>query len=194
MEFTWFDGVLLGLIVLSLVLGMIKGLLREVVSLVSLFLSVVLAFKLAEPLGTYLTWWQSEGVRYVAAFIIIAIAVLVVGVLVGLLLKNIAKDVGLGGLDHGLGAVFGFIRGSLVALVIVFLLSNTAIANSDWYKNSVVQSWFHGCVVWLQGFSPHDLQKPVHHLKGLKQHALVRHIVKHVKQHAGFVNNQLQKG
>ena len=190
-SFTWFDGVLLGIIVLSLFMGMIKGLLREVVSLVSLFLSVFLAFKFAEPLGQYFTWWQSASLKYVVAFVVIALVVIIAGILIGIMLKHVAKDIGLGGLDHGLGAIFGFLRGSVISVIIVFLLSNTAVAESHWFKKSLLQTFFHSSVEWLDTFSPQDIrQRP--EVKKLKKHqssAMIHRLFKHARKHVNYIKH-----
>ena len=173
--FTWFDYIVFGVLLISIVFGTIKGLLREVVSLVSLFLSVVLAFRLAAPLSRFVPWWQSDAARYAVAFIAIAVLVLIVGMLVGILLKNTAKRLGLGGLDHGLGALFGLVRGAVMSVIMVFLVSNTVMAKSVWYQDSYTKPVFHAAVLWLDDFVPKKL-KDVHHkkIKGNQKHHLRR--------------------
>ena len=173
--FTWFDYIVFGVLLISIVFGTIKGLLREVVSLVSLFLSVVLAFRLAAPLSRFVPWWQSDAARYAVAFISIAVLVLIVGMLVGILLKNTAKRLGLGGLDHGLGALFGLVRGAVMSVIMVFLVSNTVMAKSVWYQDSYTKPVFHAAVLWLDDFVPKKLQD-VHpkKIKGNQKHHLRR--------------------
>ena len=78
-DFTWVDYIIIGIVTASLLFGLFRGFLREVISLVSLVLSVVLAVKCAPLLGAEFTWWQSPNVRYLVAFLIIFLAVLVIG-------------------------------------------------------------------------------------------------------------------
>ncbi len=175
---TWFDYMVIGVVLASIIFGTVKGLLREVVSLISLFLSVVLAFKFASPLSQHVPWFESATACYIVAFVSIAIVVLVVGMLIGISLKNTAKKIGLGGLDHGMGALFGLIRGGLMALLATFLVSNTLLAKSAWFDKSYSKPVFHSAVVWLDGFFPKTFsdakkdqsQSHQKHIKKIAQH------------------------
>lgn len=190
---TWFDYVIMAIVLLSVIFGLMKGLLREIVTLLSLFLSIVLAFRFAEMLSVYVPWWQSPTVRYIAAFIAIVLTVLVVGMLIGLLLKNTAKTLGLGALDHGLGAVFGLIRGSLVALVMVFLVANTGMASQRWYKQSMVTPWFNAGVLWLEHYFPVNLQAGQFANNAPKHLDSAHHMHKKLQHQMKRLHHKLQK-
>lgn len=200
LSLTWFDYIILLITLVSVVLGLIKGVLREVVSLVSLILASVLSFRYGDVAGSLFSWWSSETVRYIAGFITIFLVILIIGVLIGITLKNMAKGIGLGGLDHGLGAFFGLIRGMFFSLILIFLVANTAASSSDWFQQSATRQWAHSVIVWLKTFTPSSLhqndvmQNATPQLKTEAVSHVMKHALKQIQHHATKLNEQLAKG
>jgi len=98
---TAFDFVVFGVVVLSTLFGFARGFMRVVVSLAALVFAFMLAIHLSTPLGNMLPeFGGSPAARYVAAFAVIVIAVLIVGAIVGWLLYRLVRAIGLGFLDR----------------------------------------------------------------------------------------------
>lgn len=122
---TILDWALLALFGFFFVRGMFRGFLLELFDLVALLAGYLAARFLGPVLGQYLTaefgWarWVAGVVAAVALFLVAAIAVR----LAARLLRQMVHAVALGGFDRLLGAVFGFFKALLIALVLMLLAS-----------------------------------------------------------------------
>jgi len=131
MPITVFDGLLIGLMLLSGILAMIRGFSREVLSVGSWIAAAVAAFyfykQLAPVVSPYTTVINSSPiVAEVAAGAIIFILTLIVVSLITMRIADFIVDSRIGALDRTLGFVFGAARGAL--LVIVGLLFYNSLA------------------------------------------------------------------
>lgn len=118
--FDWFVVVLLSL---SMLISLWRGFSREALSLVAWVVAFVAANLFASDVSTLLAGLiENVTGRYIVAWSLVFVAVLL---LCGLLAKLFARAVrasGLGLLDRLLGTVFGFLRGVLIVLAMVFVL------------------------------------------------------------------------
>lgn len=122
MPITLFDGLLIGLMLVSGVLAMIRGFSREVLSVGSWVAAAAAAFffykqlsPLVKPYTQQVT--SSETVADVAAAgIIFAVTLLVVS-LISMRIADFIVDSRVGALDRTLGFVFGAVRGALLVVV-----------------------------------------------------------------------------
>ncbi|MFU1984122.1 CvpA family protein [Bordetella hinzii] len=135
---TGFDFVVMAILAVSGILGLVRGLLKEMLSLVA----YLLAFAAAIWWGpTVYTWLQPYietgvlrmGVSYAAVFIIVLLAVGLVNMTLGALIRS----TGLSPADHGLGAVFGLARGLLIIVVLVALAGYTPLPEETWWKEAM---------------------------------------------------------
>ncbi len=134
---TAFDFLVIGIIGLSTLFAFWHGFTRLIASLVAWVVGVLAAIRLSGGFGNMLPdFGESPAARYVAAFAIILVVVLIVGALIGFLLSRLLQAVGLGFLDRSLGAIFGFARGILVAVLLVLLAGMTTLPKSDWWQNA----------------------------------------------------------
>ncbi len=135
---TAFDLVVIGVVGLSAVLAFMRGFVRVFVSLAAWVVAVAGAIRFAEVVGGMLPdFGETPATRYVAAFALILVVVLIVGALVGYILSRLMRAVGLGFLDRILGAIFGVARGLLIAVIIVLLAGMTTAPKADWWQNSL---------------------------------------------------------
>ena len=137
---TGFDLLLIAVIVASALLALIHGIIKEIFSLAAWIVGLGAAILLAGPVGN---WFPPDmlGVphlRYVVAFLLILVGVLIIGAAVGTLLKSGAKAIGLGLLDRLLGAAFGVLRGALIAMIVVLVFGSTAMAREPWFARSTL--------------------------------------------------------
>lgn len=137
--FTIIDGVVALVIVLSALLAYGRGFVREAMAIVGWIAAAVLAFLFAprvEPLvreipvlGEFLA--DSCELSIIGAFaIVFAIALIVVSLFTPLFSSVVQRSV-LGGLDQGLGFVFGVARGVLL-VAIAFFVYKTVITGQQY--------------------------------------------------------------
>jgi membrane protein required for colicin V production len=133
--FTLIDAGVACVIVLSALLAYSRGLVREGMSIVGWIGAALLAFAfapLAQPLvkeipvvGDFLR--DSCELSIIAAFAAVFAAGLILAALFTPLLSSIVQRSALGGLDQGLGFLFGAIRG-IVLVGVIFLVYDRALA------------------------------------------------------------------
>ncbi len=135
---TAFDFVVIGVVVLSTLFGFARGFMRVAVSLAAWVFGFALAIQLSVPLGAMLPeFGGSPTTRYVAAFALIVIVVLLVGVLLGWLLYRLVRAIGLGFLDRLLGGVVGVARGAIIAVIGVLVAGLTSLPQQVWWQNAL---------------------------------------------------------
>ena len=136
--FTIIDGVVALVIVLSALLAYGRGFVREAMAIVGWIAAAVLAFLFAprvEPLvrelpviGEFLA--DSCELSVIGAFaLVFAVALIVVSLFTPLFSSLVQRSV-LGGLDQGLGFVFGVARGVLL-VAIAFFVYDTVITGQQ---------------------------------------------------------------
>jgi membrane protein required for colicin V production len=135
--FTLVDAVVAGVIVLSAILAYSRGFVREAMAIVGWIGAALVAFMFAaavQPLvkelpvvGEFLG--DSCELSIIAAFAVVFAAALIVASLFTPLLSSAIHRTALGGLDQGLGFLFGVVRGVLLVAV-AFLVYDRAVASN----------------------------------------------------------------
>jgi len=152
---TAFDLMAIGILGLSTVFAFWRGFVRVVASLASWVIAVVAAISLSDAVGAMLPdFGETPATRYVFAFALILIGVLIVGALIGFVLSRVLEAVGLRFLDRFLGAIFGFARGVLIAVVIVLLAGLTALPKKDWWQNAATSPVLTAAALSLRPWLP----------------------------------------
>ncbi|HBB84594.1 MAG TPA: CvpA family protein [Sulfitobacter sp.] len=154
--FTIIDGVVAVVIILSALLAYGRGLVRELMAIVGWIAAAVLAFLFApqvEPLvrelpyvGEFLA--DSCELSVIGAFALVFAAALIIVSLFTPLFSSLVHRSILGGVDQGLGFVFGVVRGVLL-VAIAFFVYDTVItgeraASVDNSRSAAVFSRFTG--------------------------------------------------
>lgn len=135
---TWLDYVVLGVLGMSIAWGLWRGLVREVISIAGWVIAFLAANLLAGPLGEHVPHAvPTPQLRVLVAFLAVFVGTLAVAAIIGLLLSKLVKEVGLGGLDRGLGALFGTARGLLVVLAAALLAGLTSIPRQPYWRHSI---------------------------------------------------------
>ena len=131
------DWILLAILTASMLLGVWRGLVREVLSLAGWIAGFLLAQMFAPEVGQRMPMeGASEGLRYLAGFVVVFIAVLVLTAVSGWVLQKLVAAVGLGILDRLLGAVFGSLRGVIFLLVITVIAGMTPVQDTATWRQS----------------------------------------------------------
>lgn len=132
------DWLIIAVLVLSSLLSLKRGFIKEIMSLVTWVVAFIISVKFTTPLQTLLIdQVQNDQIRYIVAFIGLFIATLVIGSLVSLILGSLVQATGLSSTDRVIGMLFGFVRGGLIVVAFVSLLSlSPSIEKSDMWKSS----------------------------------------------------------
>jgi len=110
----WIDWTIIIVLIVSTLISLWRGFAREALSLAGWIAAFVLANLFADRFAVLLeSAINNESARYVAAFAILLVCVLILSRLLGI--------TGLGILYRLLGTVFGFTRGLILLLVVFYL-------------------------------------------------------------------------
>jgi len=135
---TSFDYLVLAIIGLSIFFSIMRGLVREVLALIgwiaAFFVAKTYALELSPLLPKAI---PTETLQYLAAFIILFLATLLVSSLLAIALSQIFEKVGLSFIDRGLGAIFGTLRGLMIVGVLVFLGGLTDFPKQSAWRNAM---------------------------------------------------------
>lgn len=122
MAITLFDGILIGLMLISGLLAMIRGFSREVLSVASWIIAALAALYLYPRLAPLVAPYTaslspSKTVADIVAAAAIFIIVLIIVSLLTMKIADVIVDSKIGALDRTLGFVFGAVRGALLVVV-----------------------------------------------------------------------------
>jgi len=134
-----FDWILIAIIVISSVFGLLRGFVKELLSLAcwvaAFFVARLFSFKLSNFM---IDWIDQPQFRVIAAFVILFAITLVVGALINNVFSRLVSATGLTSTDRLFGMVFGIVRGGLLVIVMVSLLSLTPVSNDQWWQSSLI--------------------------------------------------------
>jgi membrane protein required for colicin V production len=132
----------LAVLLVSLLVGAWRGLVVEVVSLVAWVAAFILAQWFAPDAAALLPMGKaSEVVRYAAGFVLVFVATLFAGALIGFVISKLLSAVGLGAINRLLGALFGVLRGVVLILAATVLIGMTPWKTSSSWQESVGAHW-----------------------------------------------------
>lgn len=163
------DILIIGIIFLSALIGFGRGFFREILSLVSLIAAVIVANMFANALAQYFTSSAtvqgvitqtnasvgvdtSQSVSYVAFSIsygVLFFGTLLAGSLLSFILNTAFQATFLGFGNRFLGALFGFLRGLIFSIVLVFLLQLSPLGQQPWMKQSKLVATLQPAISWI---------------------------------------------
>ncbi|HEX7388314.1 MAG TPA: CvpA family protein [Castellaniella sp.] len=134
---TSFDYIMLAVVAVSALIGLLRGFLREVLSLVAYVVAFVAAVWWGPVVSGWLVSLIDNGLlRALAAYgAVFVVALMGVGLL-NMALGALVDRTGLTPADHGLGAVFGAVRGFLLVLVLVGMAGYTQLPEEPWWQQA----------------------------------------------------------
>lgn len=134
---TSFDYIVLTIVVASSLIGLLRGFLREVLSLVAYVVAFIAAIWWGPVASTWLDTLIDNGLlRTLAAYgTVFVLALLGVGLL-NMALGALVDRTGLTPADHGLGAVFGAVRGFVLVLALTGLAGYTELPREPWWQQA----------------------------------------------------------
>ncbi|MEP5766532.1 MAG: CvpA family protein [Halieaceae bacterium] len=118
----WLDWTIVGIVVLSTAISLKRGFVKEALSLLAWVAAFLVSTRFSGRLSLQLTdYISNDSLRSGCAYVLLFLATLMLGSLLNTLLAQVIKVTGLSGADRMLGTVFGFARGLLVVLVMLFV-------------------------------------------------------------------------
>jgi membrane protein required for colicin V production len=157
-----FDYAVLTIVGISILLGVLRGLVREALSL----LTWVAAFWVANAYTVEIAPLlpeaiPTEAVRFFAAFVLLFIGALLLMSLVTIALAELVKTLKLGVYDKGLGALFGLLRGALIALTLVLLAGMTSLPRQEGWRNAMFSAPLEAFAADVKPWLPEGLSKRI---------------------------------
>jgi membrane protein required for colicin V production len=153
----WLDWIFLAILALSTILAFFRGFIREAISLVTWIVSFLLALHYANDIGQLMfSSFDNPTVRFGAGFLSIFFAVLIVGMVINFLIGMLIKGTGFGFFDSFLGAVFGFIRGGCLVMIVIMFLAMPWMSAGKLLNKSVIASVTYPVVSWAMTHVPND--------------------------------------
>ena len=147
------DWVIIIVLLLSTLLSLWRGFVREALSLAGWVAAFMVANLFVDQMASMLagTIANITG-RYVAAYAILFVGTLVLSTFITFLAAQLIRATGLTVLDRLLGTVFGFARGIILILVVVFVLRQL-VPPPDllWLDQSILMPHVDMLGRWAQG-------------------------------------------
>lgn len=161
---TPFDYFVMAVMAVSLLLGVARGVVSEILALVAWVVAFFVARLWARPVGDHLFAELAEPLwRALAGFVVVFIAVLIGFALLRWLMRLLLKATGLRPLDRVLGAVFGFLRGAALLLVLVMLAGLTSLPQRPWWRQAQFAPPLETAVLAARPWLPAELAQRIHY-------------------------------
>ncbi len=136
------DWIIAALVLLSVVNAARKGFFVEAFSLAGIVLGLLLAsWNYRSALPWFADWLRPLALAETAAFLAIAIGVMVAAGLLGRIIRWSARSIGLGWADRLLGACFGLVKGAVLVTLGVMMLA-AFWPDASWLRGSVLAPYF----------------------------------------------------
>ena len=135
---TQVDTLILAVIAISSAFGVWRGFIKETLSLLSWIAALLVSRVYTESLAGLLeSLIDNPSVRYVTAFSGLFVLIIMLGTALNHFMSKLLVVTGLKTLDRLLGAVFGVARGTVIVLVVLFIL-NVFVSGSEWWQQSTL--------------------------------------------------------
>lgn len=138
---THFDYLVIAIVVISAILGLIRGLVKEILSLCAYVAAFIGAIWWGPRLSTLISGLiENPLLRTAVSYLLVFVAVLLLVGLLNMTLAALISKTGLTPADHGLGGIFGFLRGVVIVLALVTLAGYTQLPQETWWKQARLSS------------------------------------------------------
>jgi membrane protein required for colicin V production len=139
----------------SIIFGIIRGLVRELLSLGFLIAALIIAFIYYQDLGLLLNGLlEKRDMADLAGFLLLLLLVAAVGSLISRLLSKYLVIGPLKGLDRMLGAVFGLLRATLLAGIIIYSFMAFPLNNELCRQSQLAPYLIRGIVLGVKIMPP----------------------------------------
>ena len=139
---TWFDWLVIGIIVASGAIGYLRGLVNEAIALAAWLAAIWFAWRLGASVEPMLgEWSRVPELRIWAARAIIFVLIMMVGGFLAWGVRKVVHSTGLTRPDRVLGALFGVLRGAIVIGLIVIGLQLGELDREEWWLGAQLREY-----------------------------------------------------
>jgi membrane protein required for colicin V production len=157
-----FDYVVIAIVLASVALGVWRGVVGEIIALVAWVLAFFAAkWCGAEVARVFFSGIADPGLRIVAAWVAVFVAVLIVMALLRLAVRGVLKALGLSLTDRLLGVIFGAARGLLIVLALVAAGGMTSVAKEKWWSEAYFSAPLETAVLAGKPWLPPEVAKRI---------------------------------
>jgi len=158
---TWFDGLIIAVVLLSAIISFFRGFVREAISLGAWVCGIVFALRYGADLGGVIfgSFLKSPTMQYVLGFIVILLGALIIGMIINIVIRGLMQRRGISFVDGAAGIIFGVARGVLVVSVIILLIESTQLEQQPGFRQSLIAPHFQSVVTWLARHVAHPFKK-----------------------------------
>jgi membrane protein required for colicin V production len=150
------DYLIVAVLALSMLFGLLRGFVSTVLSLSCWIAAVWVAWAFGAQVAVfYGSFLGGPAARLMAGYLTCFIGVLVVGAVIGWLVRKLLDRGGLRGGDRLLGLLFGLARGLLLVTFAVLVLGSTGLPQeAGWWRQSLLLPSFEGSASWFSARLP----------------------------------------
>ena len=155
----WVDFVIIGVIAISVMVSFFRGFLREALSLLVWGLAIYFSltyYSVLEPLLPS-GYGLPSTVRLVLSGIAILLGVLIVGGIFTWIIGTLFDKTGMSGTDRVVGILFGALRGVILVVIVVLIISFLPFKNEPWWTQSKVVPHFTEMAEWVKVRLPDEV-------------------------------------
>ncbi len=151
---TAIDLIILMVFLISISIGFFRGFTFELLSLTSWVFSFWAAFYFMDDVSLlYHSYIQIDLVRSILSFFSVLIPLLILCGITSRMLGKLTRGSTFGNVDRTAGAIFGFLRSSVIVLLSLFFL-RIFFSNATWWQESAAIPIFIKAMESLEKFSP----------------------------------------
>ena len=156
---TQLDYIILVVVILSVLLGWWRGLVYEILSL----LSWVTSYFVAKSWGAEFTPYmpdvlESETLKSAAAFFAVFVTTLILCGIAAWALNKLVKSFGLDWRTDGvMGAIFGFVRGWVLVVVLVLLAGLTKLPQTPFWRDALLSKPVQNMALLVKNLLPDNM-------------------------------------
>jgi len=146
------DLVIVGVCFLSIIMSLFRGFVKEAISLAVWLAAGTIAILYNAQVAIWLEGFISAvSLRTIAAWVLIFIAVLLLGGVLKFLVSGLIKVAGLSTINRLLGAVFGTVRGLTIIMAALIMLPEVLPVEQDlWWQESLLIPEFLHFEMWAR--------------------------------------------
>jgi membrane protein required for colicin V production len=151
-------------IVISVVVGVLRGFVKESISVASLLIAAWAAMNFGASVGQLGdSWISSDALQMWFGRILVFVAVLAIGGLLGWAVSRLVRLSLLNGTDRALGGMFGFCRGALLIGVFIIGAQIASFDRDGWWQESRLIPYGTVIADWIRVMAPKgvELLQPV---------------------------------
>lgn len=151
----WVDLALLGSVLLSVLVGLWRGLVFELLSLLGWVAAYIAAQAFASTVAAYLpVGAPGSALNLGAAFALVFLAALIVWSIAARLVRLLIHATPLSVVDRLLGGVFGALRGVVLLLALVTVVSMTPAQRAPAWQASIGVAWLRNLLQHIKPVLP----------------------------------------